>query len=233
MTSAKASGFTGIPAEAFDFYARLAADNTRAWWSAHRHEYESFIREPMTALLAELEAEFGSGHLYRPHRDTRFSPDKSPLKDHQGAVVQIEDSVGYYVQVSAAGLMVAGGWYAPQGAQIDRYRKAVDGPAGAELEQLVARLVRTFDMDGQSLKTAPRGYPADHNRIGLLRHRALTVARRYGPSPWMGTRTALRKVRDDWRAMRPLLEWLADHIGPGLDPELDGEQHSTPNRRKR
>jgi len=219
--------FAGFPAEAFDFYAELAAHNSRSWWQSHRHQYEGFVRQPMLDLLAELEAEFGSGHLYRPYRDTRFSTDKSPLKDHQGAVVPIEDSVGYYVQVSAEGLMVAGGWYAPQGAQVERYRRAVDGPQGAELERLTASLGRSFDMDGQSLKTRPRGYPADHPRIELLRFRALTVAKRYAPSAQLGTRTALRKVRDDWRAMRPLLEWLADHVGPGVDPGLDLEQQST------
>jgi len=217
MASA-ARRFEGIPAEAFAFYAELATHNSRAWWGDHRADYERLVREPMLALLCELEEEFGAGHLYRPYRDTRFSKDKAPLKDHQGAVVNIEDSVGYYVQVSATGLMVAGGWYAPQGAQVERYRRAVDGPRGGELERILAKVGRGFDVDGQPVKTRPRGYEAGHPRIDLLRNRALTVARRYSDEPWLGTRTALTKVRGDWRAMRPLLEWLADNVGPGLEP---------------
>ena len=126
--------FTGFPAEAFEFYETLAAHNTRAWWADHKGDYERVVKAPLVALLAELEPEFGAGHVYRPYRDTRFSKDKAPLKDHQGAVVMLEDAVAYYVQISATGLMVAGGWYAPVGEQVHRYREAVDGPRGRDPE---------------------------------------------------------------------------------------------------
>jgi uncharacterized protein (TIGR02453 family) len=210
--------FDGIPPEAFEFYASLAVNNSRPWWAEHKVQYERFVKEPLTALLNELSGEFGDGHLYRPYRDTRFSKDKTPLKDHQGALVAIEDSVGYYLQVSATGVMVAGGWYAPQGRQIERYRNAVDGPRGPELERILAGLPRAFAIEGQPLKTRPRGFDADHPRIDLLRNRALTAARTHPPAAWLGTRKALTTVRADWRAMRPLLEWLADNVGPGADP---------------
>lgn len=214
--------FTGLPAEAFEFYVELSANNSRAWWQEHKSDYERYVRQPMTALLEALAEEFGSGHLYRPYRDTRFSKDKTPLKDHQGAIVAVEDSVGYYVQVSAQGIMVAGGWYAPQGRQVERYRNAVDGPRGAEVERLLAKIAKTFDVEGQPLKTRPRGFAADHPRIELLRNRALTVARHYPVQPWLGTAKALTTVRSDWRSMRPLIEWLADNVGPGSDP---GDEH--------
>lgn len=210
--------FEGIPPQAFEFYASLAANNSRPWWVEHKGEYGRFVKDPLTALLAELAGEFGEGHLYRPYRDTRFSKDKTPLKDHQGALVAIEDSVGYYLQVSAAGVMVAGGWYAPQGRQVERYRNAVDGPRGPELQRILAGLPKAFAIEGQPLKTRPRGFDADHPRIDLLRNRALTVARVYPPGGSLSTRRALTTIRSDWRAMRPLLEWLADNVGPGTNP---------------
>lgn len=210
--------FSGFPAEAFEFYEVLASNNTRAWWADHKGEYERVVRGPLLALLAELEPEFGAGKVYRPHNDTRFSKGKPPIKDHQGAVVMLEDAVGYYVQVSAAGVMVAGGWYAPLGQQVHRYRAAVDGPRGAELERIVASARSRFEFDGNPLVTRPKGYDADHPRIELLRCRRLTVARHYPPSAQWGTRKALTLVRKDWRAMRPLMEWLADNVGPGSDP---------------
>jgi uncharacterized protein (TIGR02453 family) len=210
--------FSGFPAEAFEFYDALVADNTREWWQQHKPEYEQYVRGPLVALLSELEPEFGPAHLFRPYRDTRFSKDKTPIKDHQGAVVSLEDAVGYYVQISAQGLMVAGGWYAPQGQQIARYREAVDGPRGAELESLVAKAGRRFHIDGQPLKTRPKGYDLAHPRIELLRFRALTVDRHHPAGPELGGRKALNLVRSDWRSMRPLLEWLADNVGPGAEP---------------
>jgi uncharacterized protein (TIGR02453 family) len=210
--------FEGFPAEAFDFYEALSANNTRPWWNEHKAEYTRAVREPLAALLDELSPEFGQPHLFRPYRDSRFSKDKTPIKDHQGGVVNVEDAIAYYVQVSASGLMVAGGWYAPQGEQIARYRMSVDGPPGAELERIVASMRRTWEVDGRPLKTRPRGYDLDHPRIDLLRNRALTVARHYPVEPWLGTRKAFTTVRNGWRSMRPLIEWLADYVGPAADP---------------
>ena len=204
--------------EAFEFYDALADHNTREWWAEHKSDYERLIKVPMVALLGELTEEFGQPHVFRPYRDARFSKDKTPIKDHQGGVVKVEDAIAYYVQVSASGLMVAGGWYAPEGAQVARFRESVDGPAGAELERILALLGRTWTIDGRPLKTRPRGYDADHPRIDLLRYRALTVARTYDVEPWMGTRKAFTTVRNRWRAMQPLVEWLADHVGPATDP---------------
>jgi uncharacterized protein (TIGR02453 family) len=210
--------FEGFPAGAFDFYDALADNNTRPWWNDHKADYERAVKAPLESLLVELAAEFGTAKLFRPYNDTRFAKDKPPIKEHQGGVVELEDAVAYYVQVSAGGLMVAGGWYAPLGQQVHRFREAVDGPRGAELERLVAAARRRFEIDGRPLKTKPKGYEVDNPRIELLRFRALTVARTYPPSADLGTRKALTNVRNDWRAMRPLLEWLADNVGPGSDP---------------
>jgi uncharacterized protein (TIGR02453 family) len=213
--------FTGFPVEAFDFYDRLADNNDKPWWNEHKDEYNRFIKEPLVAMLEELSSEFGEFKVFRPYNDTRFSKDKTPIKEHQGGVVNVEDAIAYYVQVSATGLMVAGGWYAPEGQQITRYRESVEGPAGAELERVLASMKRRWEIDGRPVKTQPRGYSADHPRIGLLRNRALTVARQYPVEPWLGTRKALTTVRADWRSMRPLIEWLADFVGPANDPGAD------------
>ncbi len=235
--------FEGFPAEAFEFYAALAENNTRPWWQEHKSRYESEVRGPLVAMLSELSAEFGTPHVFRPYRDSRFSKDKTPVKDHQGGVIEVEDAIAYYVQVSASGLLVAGGWYAPAGQQVARFRESVVGPPGAELERILrgfggaralsasmgsaptprsttgrASTRSTWQVDGQPLKTQPRGFPADHPRIDLLRCRRLAVSRTFEVAPWLGTRKALTTVRTQWRAIRPLIEWLADYVGPATDP---------------
>lgn len=210
--------FDGFPVQAFELYEQLADNNTRTWWAAHKADYQLFVRGPMENLVGELADEFGTANIFRPYRDARFSTDKTPIKDHQGAFVGVEDAIGYYLQLSAAGLMVAGGWYAPQGEQIARYRQSVEGPAGAELERIVATMRRSWEVDGRQLKTRPRGVDPDHPRLDLLRNRALTVARHYPVEPWLGTRKALSTVRSSWRSMRPLVEWLGDYVGPADDP---------------
>ena len=216
--------FGGFPAEGFAFYEQLATHNTRAWWDRNRSTYEAAVKGPMVALLDDLAGEFGEGKVYRPYRDTRFSKDKAPLKDHQGAVVMIEDGVGYYVQVSAAGLMVGGGLYGPTSGQLARIRAAIDSPAVSTLESELARLRRgrpAWEIDGAPLKTKPKGYAADHPRIDLLRMTRLIFTRSYDDERLLASRKALDVVRRDWRAIAPANEWLADHAGPEEDPGRD------------
>ncbi|MGH8893715.1 MAG: DUF2461 domain-containing protein [Actinomycetes bacterium] len=209
------TAFTGVPLAALDFYEDLETDNTRAWWTAHKATYDGSVRAPMVALGAELEEEFGAPQLFRPHRDVRFSKDKSPYKTHQGLFVTVRDGIGFYVQVSAAGLMTAAGWH-PRGEQVLRFREAVSSPAGAELDRLVTSLqAEGFTLDGDRLATRPRGTPPGHPREHLLRHKSLTMGRDWGGPGWLATPEAADRVRDDWRALRPLVEWLGDHVGPG------------------
>lgn len=219
MAGSSTNEFTGFPDEGLAFYEGLAADNSKAYWSAHKPVYDSAIRQPMLGLLDELAAEFGPGHAFRPHRDVRFSKEKTPYKDHQGGFVEVSDAVGYYVQVSADGLLVAGGWYSAQGEQLARYRDVVDGPSGAGLERVLAQVAATgYAIGGDLLKTRPRGVDPDHPRLELLRHKSVTASQSFAPEAWLSTRAALDTVRDGWRSVQPLVEWLAASVGPGADP---------------
>lgn len=211
--------FGGFPAEAVDFYARLEQDNTRAFWTEHRSTYEAAVREPMTALLDDLADRFGAGKVFRPHRDVRFSPDKSPYKTHQGGFVEVRPGIGYYVHLDADGLMAGGGFYAPTPVQVERYRRAVDEErTGNVLVGIVARLGKAgFEIGGDTLKTRPRGYPADHPRIEMLRHRSLTARLHLGAPAWLATPEAVGHVRGAWTAMEPLNTWLGDHLGSPHD----------------
>lgn len=207
--------FQGIPAEAFDFYDALAADNSRAFWEDHRHEYEAAVREPLRLLGEELGPRFGAPHLYRPYRDLRFSRDKRPIKDHQGLYVELRNGLGWYLQVSSDGLMVAGGWYRGTPQQLARYRQAVDSDEPGELAELVRQVERAgMAVSGDEMKTRPRGVAEDHPRLALLRHRTLYASRTQEPAAWMGTRRAIGRIARDWDALTPLMKWLAERVGP-------------------
>jgi uncharacterized protein (TIGR02453 family) len=203
--------FAGFTEETFAFYEGLLADNSKSHWTAHKDEYERYVREPLAQLCAELEPEFGPAKLFRPYRDLRFSADKTPYKTHQGAHV-----AGLYVHVDADGLMVAGGMYAPGAEQLRRYRAAVDDDTtGKELEGIVDRL-RAADLEiaGDRLKTRPRGVRPDHPRLDLLRHRSLYAHEGWPADPWMATPEVVERVRASWRRLLPLVQWGNDHLGP-------------------
>ncbi len=144
----------------------------------------------------------------------RFSADKTPYQDHQGAVVAVAEGLGYYVQLSADGLMVGGGWHEPRPELVARYRAAVDAEAsGGSLARIVADLVASgYEVWGEERKAAPRGFRGDHPRIDLLRRKQLVGSVRYGTPDWLESPEVVDRVRSDWRAFGPLLEWETVHL---------------------
>jgi uncharacterized protein (TIGR02453 family) len=208
--------FQGWPEEALDFYDGLEADNSRTYWQAHKDVYERSVYGPMAELLAELEPVHGETKIYRPYRDLRFSKDKSPYKTAIGAHV----GEGY-VQLSAAGLAAGCGMYVMAPDQLERYRAAVAAErTGAALEDVIAGL-RKHDIDVQgreSLRSAPRGYPADHPRIELLRHKGLVAWKEWPVEPWLGTAAVKQVIADFLIATQPLSDWLARSVGPSDSP---------------
>jgi len=214
--------FDGFPDEGLVFYEGLEADNSRTYWLANRARYEAAVRAPLLALVEELAPEFGTPKVFRPYRDVRFSKDKTPYKTHQGAVLHQEGAgVGsMYVQVSADGLWVSGGCWRLQPDQVERYRRAVaDDVQGPRLVAEVERLrAAGWSIEGERLVRTPKGYPGDHERIELLRHKSLHAAQGWEPADWLHRREALDRVRGCWRQLTQLNAWLADNVGATTAP---------------
>jgi uncharacterized protein (TIGR02453 family) len=210
-----APAFTGFTEAALDFYDDLEVDNTKSFWDAHKDVYLTSVRAPMTALAAALEPDFGPAKIFRPFRDVRFAKDKTPFKTSQGAFVAAGPACGWYMELAARGVRTGAGFYQASAADLGRIRGAIaDDAKGKQLQRILAKLEKAgFTIDGDRLKTAPRGYDPDHPRIELLRHRSLTVSRDYGFEPIIYTPELLDAVRADWTAARPLVEWLSIRLG--------------------
>ena len=204
--------FRGWPVEALEFFEGLEADNSKTYWNENKAIYETMVRAPMEALLAELASEWGEGRIFRPYRDIRFSRDKAPYKTYIAAA--LDDG---YVQLTKEGLGAGSGMWEMARDQLHRYREAVsDERSGAELEAIVADVrAAGLDVEGHEvLKTAPRGYPRDHPRIELLRYKGLVTWRQWPAGEWLATRRAKDRVAGFLRASRPVVEWLRSHVGP-------------------
>lgn len=207
--------FTGFPERALIFYEGLEADNSRPYWLDHKPVYDDCVKAPMEALLADLEQEFGSSKFFRPYRDVRFAKDKTPYKTHAGAIVRQDRGAILYVELSAAGLTVAGGLYHPASQQVRRMRTAMaDDHLGPVLEAELTSLRRGgWEIGGNPVKTRPPGTPADHPRLELLRFRQVTARKFLGDGDWLTERAALTKVRRSWRRLAALNDWIATHVG--------------------
>ena len=208
------AGFSGFPVAALDFYDDLEMDNTKSFWSAHKHVYDEAVRIPMLALTGALAEEFGQAKVFRPYRDVRFAKDKTPYKTAQGAFVSVGPATGWYVEIGAPGVRVGGGYYHAGGPDLARIRTAIDTEhSGEELERIVGGLrAAGFEIRGEQLKTTPRGYDAGHPRIELLRYKSMAVGRSYGFEDVIHTPELLVRVREDWRTLRPLVEWVQQRV---------------------
>ena len=203
--------FNGWPEEALDFYEGLEQNNSKEYWTAHKAIYAAAVLGPMTELADELADDFGEVKIFRPNRDIRFSADKSPYKTAIGATI----GPGY-VQLSANGLAAGNGMYQLAPDQLDRYRQSVanDIP-GRGLERIIGAITECgISVQGRDvLKTAPRGYPADHPRIELLRYKGIVAWQEWPVEPWLETAAVKDHITSFLRATRPLGAWLEANVG--------------------
>jgi uncharacterized protein (TIGR02453 family) len=156
--------------------------------------------------------------VFRPYRDVRFSKDKSPYKTNIAGTL----AKGGYVSLSSEGLGAGSGYYSLMPDQLERFRTAC---AGDRTGKALVRLVDRATAEGievsahDVLKTAPKGYPKDHPRIELLRHKGLIYWKHWPAGSWLGTARAKERVVELLRAAKPLIKWLETNVGPSDQPE--------------
>jgi uncharacterized protein (TIGR02453 family) len=167
--------FSGFPPEGRRFLAGLALNNDKAWFDAHREEYEQHVLGPMRAFVLEAGSRLRpkvkrlvadprvGGSLFRINRDTRFSADKSPYKSW--AAARLWDAAGpgkelspsFYLHVDAESVYAGGGLYQFDDAQLERFRRAVtDDRLRRQLERMVANL--GLELGGEALCGQLRQY---------------------------------------------------------------------------
>jgi uncharacterized protein (TIGR02453 family) len=214
MLPRMAGEFTGWTGDFQGFFSGLVLNNTKAYFEAHRPQYEQEVKRPMVALLADLESEFGPSRLSRPNRDIRFSADKSPYKTNIYAATR----AGGYVALDAEGLIAGGGRHVMDAAQLGRFREAVASVSGAELVVIVAGLRdKGYEVAGRELKRVPPPYPQDQPRGELLRYKRLIYWQRWTVEPWIATPAARQRVEHAWSDGAKLTAWLTRHLG-GAEP---------------
>jgi uncharacterized protein (TIGR02453 family) len=215
--------FEGFSPKVRDWFKGLEANNSREYFAADRAFYDTAIRDQMEALLDELSEKFGGEvKMFRQNRDVRFSPDKSPYKTNTYGVLHGPDVAagGLYASISGRGLVAGSGYHVMARDQLERYREAVDSEQrGSELSRLVADAEGAgLELWGESVATAPRGYPKDHERIELLRRKSLALGASLSFARGISREEGLRFVSDTWSAATPVARWLEAYVGASTLP---------------
>jgi len=218
--------FTGLGPRALDFFKALAFHQSKAWFEENRGLYESEVKAPLAALVAELTracAEAGlplkgdARSIFRLHRDIRFSKDKRPYKTNGGAVLTVDGfkkTPGLlYIHVAPEGCFTAAGFWHPEPPQLLALRKAVAGDPKA-FGSLIAKLRKAglTLAEGDPLTRLPKGFEqvADETAAAAVKMRNLIVRRPLAEAAMFAPDLA-REVAAFARDAAPLLRfgWAA------------------------
>ncbi len=181
--------FTGFPQVGLDFLEELG-ERDKPWFDANRSVYDTEVVAPTKSFVVAVGHRLAdgvapdivaqpkaNGSIAPINNDLRFSPDKSPYKDHlllrfwEGP--QKKTAPTLMVRIGPGGVGFATG---AAFSSLDRWRELIDDDAtGAPLAVALDELAdgRDLDVAGEGYKRVPKPYPADHPRADLLRHKAL------------------------------------------------------------
>lgn len=216
--------------ELFRFVETLTANNRREWFHEHKGRYEDEVKEPALAFisafgprLAKISPHFTAipkavgGSLFRIYRDTRFSRDKTPYKTHVGIHFRHENAKdahapGYYLHLDPTGSFLGVGIWRPPGEALQRIRQAiVDRPAGWKRARNAQAFRRRFELEGDALKSAPRGFDRDHPLIGDLRRKDFVGVCEISEAEVVADRFPVEAAAA-WRAASPFMRFLCQAL---------------------
>jgi uncharacterized protein (TIGR02453 family) len=228
MTALVAVGFTGFRREALRFLSDLEKNNDREWFQPRKEQYEAFLRQPMALLVERINADLAkyaphyatepSKAIYRIYRDTRFSPNKTPYKTHIGALLwhrrlDKNQTAALYFHLSTKEVLIASGIYRP----LPEVLLAVRGHIAENHERLRAILRRkvvrnTFgELQGDLLSRPPKGWPANHPAMDLLKRKDLLLEVTLKPSVALRP-TMLAELNKCFRLMAPFVDFLNEPL---------------------
>ncbi|MEL6951277.1 MAG: DUF2461 domain-containing protein [Pseudomonadota bacterium] len=192
---------TAVTAAGFRLLRELASNNTREWYHAHKAQLNARVRDPFATVLREVTRRLrdsgtplvGSEKtMFRQFRDTRFSKDKSPMKDNVGGVLTLtgnKNTAGplVYVHLATSGSFAAAGFYQLGSKELASFRQRIVDESGT-VDNLLVHLDGTglAIEQGEALKRMPRGLEAhaDHRHADLLRLKSYIVRRPLAQADW-------------------------------------------------
>lgn len=213
--------------KSFAFLRALARHNSRDWFQAHKADYETHLRQPYLRLIADLQPDLLAvsphfradpkpvgGSLFRIHRDTRFTNDKTPYKTWAGARFFHQRSrqtpaPSFYLHVQPGNCFIAAGLWHPEPPTLRRVRDfLVENPEGWKRAVHAPAFARRYLLDdGEKLVRSPRGYPPDHPLIEDLKHRNFVALRPLSDAVVTGPRLRA-SVAKDFAGLAPLMDYL-------------------------
>jgi len=212
----------------FEFLKQLEKNNNREWFSQHKTEYDSVVKENktfFTQVYNELQEydNLKGIHIFRIYRDVRFSKDQTPYKTNFGVGYSRSKPMlrgGYYIQLEPGNSFVGGGFWGPDAKDLLRIRKEFEINT-TEIEKITSdnTFVKYFEkIKGDAVKTAPRGFDKDHPAIDLIRKKQYVVMRKFTDQEVLSDGFQKEAVLT-LLAMRPFFDYMSEVLTTDLNGE--------------
>ncbi|MFK8044284.1 MAG: DUF2461 domain-containing protein [Crocinitomicaceae bacterium] len=216
-----------------DFMKKIAQNNNREWFAEHKGEYES-EREIVISFADDLlskmqlhdtiETVSGKKSLFRIYRDVRFSKNKDPYKIHWSGSFKRATKLrrgGYYFHIEPGKSFMGGGFWGPESKDLKKMRFNI-AEFESEFREILAdkNFIKHFGkLEGDQLKTAPKGIDKQHPAIDLLRYKQYLLVRRFTDEEVLKSNFA-DELNESFKAMRPFLDFMSE----ALTTNENGEQ---------
>ena len=212
----------------FKFFKKLEQNNNREWFEQHKPEFknlETTVKQFGEALKDQLNQHDSIDRfkLFRVYRDVRFSKDKTPYKTHFGLTwhrTKPEYRGGYYLHLKPNDIFLACGFWDPNPADLKRIRQEIDMDAD-EYRDIInePNFKRIWGkLQGDAVKTAPKGYAKDHPNIDLLRHKQHIFMVRYTEED-VAAENFLDRLDTALQAVRPFVDYMSAVLTTNADGE--------------
>ena len=158
------------------------------------------------------------GSLMRVHRDVRFSKDKAPYKTNVGIQFRHEagkdvHAPGFYVHLSPLECFLGAGMWHPESSALRSVREGiVSDPKGYEEVAMGKSFTRWFELEGESLTRAPKGFDPEHPLIDELRRKDHIGVHRLAAEDFTKP-GAVAKIAKRFEAAAPYMEWMCRAVG--------------------
>lgn len=213
----------------FNFLEKLAKNNNKEWFSAHKSEYEeakSAVEPFFRAIYNEISTkdQLGDLKIYRIYRDVRFSKDKTPYKTHFGLYFprkQPHFRGGYYIHISPEETFVAGGFYAPEKDDLFRIRKEIEMEGEYFSEIMQSENIKKYfgsTLWGDELKSAPKDFDKNDPMIAYIRKKQFILKRDFSRE-MVENPQFFDEIIVSLLALRPFFDFMTT----ALTTDLNGE----------
>jgi uncharacterized protein (TIGR02453 family) len=224
---------TSISKNNFQFLTKLGDNNNRDWFTKNKDLYLQQHQNTIDFAVSvqeeiakhdEIDIESGKKILFRIYRDVRFGKDKSPYKTYWGGRFRRSTKLlrgGYYFHIQPGNNFAAGGFWAPNPEDLKRIREEI-GFDDTALRKIITSksIMDTFGgIEGDQVKTAPKGFAKDHKAIDLLRYKQYILVRKFTDEEALSDDFAAQ-LSDTFRAMRPFFNYMSDILTTDANGEL-------------